>query len=276
MGPIGIFDSGFGGLTVFQSIEQLLPQYNYIYLGDNGRAPYGNRSFETVYQYTLECLHWFFRQDCPLVIIACNTASAKALRTIQQQDLVKLDSDKRVLGVIRPTAEVIGDYSKTKKIGVLGTNGTVNSGSYLVEINHFFPEVEVYQQACPLWVPFIENKNYQGEGVDYFVEKDIQALFQQNPDIDTVLLACTHYPLLEKEIKKYLPKGVTLISQGEIVAKSLKDYLSRHPEIREKLICAGQRHFYTTDSVADFEEHATSFFGKKIKAKFVHLGSTDF
>jgi len=271
MQPIGIFDSGFGGLTVFKSIVQVLPQYDYIYLGDNGRAPYGNRSFETVYQYTLECVKWFFKQNCPLVIIACNTASAKALRSIQQNDLPKIDPQKRVLGVIRPTAEIIGDFSKTKNVGILGTNGTVNSGSYLNEIEHFFPEIKVFQQACPLWVPFIENKDYQGDGVDYFIQKDIESLFGQSPDIDTVLLACTHYPLLENKIRKFLPANVTLVSQGEIVAKSLKDYLSRHEEINPKISQGGSKRFLTTDSVQDFEEHASIFFGEEVKAEFVNL-----
>lgn len=271
MRPIGVFDSGFGGLTVFKSIIELLPQYDFIYLGDNARAPYGNRSFETVYHYTLECMQWFFEQNCPLVIIACNTASAKALRTIQQNDLPKIDAQKRVLGVIRPTAEVIGHFSKSKQVGILGTKGTVSSGSYLNEIEHFFPEIKVFQQACPLWVPFIENKDYQGDGVDYFIEKDIESLFSQSTEIDTVLLACTHYPLLESKIRKFLPPNVTLVSQGDIVAQSLKDYLFRHQEIDEQLSKSGKRRFLTTDSVKDFEEHASIFFGGAVKAEFVEL-----
>jgi len=271
MHPIGIFDSGFGGLTVFRSIADLLPQYDYIYLGDNARAPYGNRSFETVYEYTLECVQWFFRQGCPLVILACNTASAKALRSIQQLDLPLQGGEKKVLGVIRPTAEVIGQYTKTKKVGVLGTKGTVSSLSYPREIGNFFPEVEVFQQACPLWVPFIENGDYQNDGVDYYIQNDLKSLFAQDAGIDTILLACTHYPLLADKIKKHLPDNVQVIGQGELVAASMKDYLYRHPEIENIVSKNGRKLFYTTDSKADFEEHAQLFFGEPIKAHTVHL-----
>lgn len=273
MRPIGIFDSGFGGLTVFKSIEHLLPEYDYIYLGDNARAPYGNRSFETVYHYTLQCVKWFFTQNCPLIIIACNTASAKALRTIQQIDLPKMGVEKRVLGVIRPTAELIGHFTKTKKVGVLGTLGTVTSESYPTEINHFFPEIEVFQQACPLWVPFIENKNYQGEGVDFVIEQDLKELFAKCRDIDTILLACTHYPLLENKIRKYLPQNIQLISQGDIVAKSLKNYLLKHSALEKTISKHQTRAFYTTDAVNDFEEHASSFFGSDVKAEFLDLNT---
>ncbi len=270
MHPIGIFDSGFGGLTVFRSIADLLPRYDYLYLGDNGRAPYGNRSFETVYEYTLECVQWFFRQGCPLVILACNTASAKALRSIQQLDL-PLWPDKNVLGVIRPTAEVIGHYTKTKKVGVLGTKGTISSDSYPREIGHFFPDVQVFQQACPLWVPFIENGDYQNDGVDYYIQKDLEALFAQDSGIDTILLACTHYPLLADKIRKYLPEGVQLVGQGDLVARSLEDYLKRHPEMETRISRHGRKSFYTTDSKSDFEAHAQVFFGIPVKAHFVHL-----
>lgn len=273
MHPIGIFDSGFGGLTVFRAIADLLPDYDYLYLGDNARAPYGNRSFETVYEYTLECVQWFFRQGCPLVILACNTASAKALRNIQQLDLPLSNQTRRVLGVIRPTAEVIGGYTTTKKVGVLGTKGTVSSGSYPREISNFFPEIEVWQQACPLWVPFIENGDYLNEGVDYYIQKDLEALFRQCAEIDTVLLACTHYPLLADKIKKYLPTGVQLIGQGDIVAASLADYLQRHPEIADNLSKNSKKSFYTTDDTSDFEAHAQVFFGAPVKAHFVHLNS---
>jgi len=271
--PIGIFDSGYGGLTVFRSIADLLPQYDYIYLGDNGRAPYGNRSFETVYRYTLQCVEWFFEKGCPLVILACNTASAKALRTIQQKDLPRLGGAKRVLGVIRPTAEVIGNYSLTKKVGILGTRGTVNSQSYLKEIEHFYPDVEVYQHACPLWVPFIENNEYQGSGIDFYIQKDLNELFEQSAGIDTLLLACTHYPLLEEKIKKFVPPEVKIISQGKIVADSLKNYLDRHPELEQSITRSGNRTFYTTDDNIDFEEHATRFFGEPVKAGFVQIGN---
>lgn len=272
MHPVGIFDSGYGGLTVFRAIADLLPQYDYCYLGDNARAPYGNRSFETVYEYTLECVHWFFDQGCPLVILACNTASAKALRTIQQKDLLLLGDTKRVLGVIRPSAETIGKYTRTGNVGILGTKGTVNSGSYPMEISRFYPELKVYQQACPLWVPFIENGEYRSDGVDYYIQKDLEQLFAQSPDIDTVLLACTHYPLLSEKIEKYLPEGVQLVAQGDIVAHSLADYLLRHPELERRVTKGGSKAFFTTDSTEDFEEHATQFFGAPVKAAHVHLG----
>lgn len=272
--PIGIFDSGYGGLTVFRSIAEKLPQYDYLYLGDNARAPYGNRSFETVYEYTLECVEWFFRQGCPLVILACNTASAKALRTIQQNDLPRLtDGDKRVLGVIRPTAEILGEYTGTGKVGVLGTKGTVNSGSYPAEIKKFYPGISVFQHACPLWVPFIENGLYQSEEIDPFIQKDLESLFAQDDEIDTVLLACTHYPLLEKKIAKYLPEQVKLISQGPIVADSLAGYLQRHPELESQITQGKSKTFFTTDTAADFQEHATQFFGTAVKAQHLHLSS---
>src|SRR5471030_2695957 len=243
--PIGIFDSGYGGLTVFRSIFQQLPGYDYIYLGDTARAPYGNRSFQSIHQYTWECVQWLFAQGCPLVILACNTASAKALRTIQQLDLKNEDPSKRVLGVIRPTAEVIGNYTKTKEIGVLGTKGTVQSGSYLIEIDHFFPDVKVYQQACPLWVPLIENGEYDKPGADYFVASYLDQILAQSANIDTILLACTHYPLLQEKIKAYLPGHIQIISQGDIVAKSLIDYLTRHPEMENKLTKGGTQQFFT-------------------------------
>ena len=229
--PIGVFDSGYGGLTVLKEITAKLPQYDYIYLGDNGRAPYGNRSFETIYQYTWQCVQWFFAQGCPLVVLACNTASAKALRSIQQKDLPMYASDKKVLGVIRPTTEVIGNYSKNKKVGILATNGTVESQSYPIEIHKFFPDVKVYQLACPIWVPLVENNEYKNDGADYFIEKNIKQIMMQDAGIDTILLACTHYPLLIDKIKKYLPAGVTVIAQGEIAAASLAAYLQRHTEI---------------------------------------------
>lgn len=269
--PIGIFDSGYGGLTVFRSIAAKLPGYDYIYLGDNGRAPYGNRSFETVYQYTLECVEWFFKMGCPLVIIACNTASAKALRTIQQNDLPRLAPEKRVLGVIRPTAEIIGTYTKTKQVGVLGTRGTVNSGSYKIEINKFYPEVAVHQLACPMWVPIVEYGEYESDGADYFVKKYIDELLAGGANIDTLLLACTHYPLLMDKIKKYLPPGITAIPQGEIVADSLAHYLQRHAEIDAMITRTGSRGFYTTDDTADFDNHGTNFFGEQVRSQFVHL-----
>ena len=269
--PIGIFDSGYGGLTVFRSIASLLPQYDYIYLGDNARAPYGNRSFDTVHQYTLECVEWFFKMGCPLVILACNTASAKALRTIQQQDLPRIAPGKRVLGVIRPTAEIIGKYTQSGSVAVLGTKGTVTSDSYKLEINKFYPEINVYQKACPMWVPLVEYGEYQSEGADYFVKKYLDEMLSGATDIDTILLACTHYPLLADKIKKYLPHGINIVSQGPIVADSLAYYLARHTEMEQQLTKTGSRHFYTTDDTADFDNHASVFFGEKVQSEYVHL-----
>lgn len=271
--PIGIFDSGYGGLTVFRSIARLLPQYDYIYLGDNSRAPYGNRSFDTVHQYTLECVQWFFDQGCPLIIIACNTASAKALRTIQQQDLPHIAPDKRVLGVIRPTAEVIGNYTKTKSVGVLGTKGTVASGSYEIEINKFFPEVKVHQLACPMWVPLVEYGEYETDGADFFVKKYLDELMACAPDIDTILLACTHYPLLIDKIKKYLPAEINVVAQGDIVATSLADYLVRHKEMETRITRGGTMRFFTTDDTAGFDNHATIFFGSAVRSEHVSLNA---
>ena len=270
--PIGVFDSGYGGLTVLKEIIGRLPEYDYIYLGDNARAPYGNRSFETVYHYTLQCVQWFFEQGCSLVILACNTASAKGLRSIQQLDLPRIDPSKRVLGVIRPTTEMIGNFSETKSVGILATNGTVASNSYPVEIAKFFPGLKVYQEACPLWVPLIENNEHQNNGADFFVKKNLDSIFEKGKDIDVILLGCTHYPLLNEKIQENLPNGVRLISQGEIVANSLADYLQRHPEIEIKCSKTGQRVFYTTDSTEDFDNHATIFFGEAVRSRHVDLG----
>ena len=269
--PIGVFDSGYGGLTVLREIVAQLPQYDYLYLGDNARAPYGTRSFETVYQYTLECVEWFFKQGCSLVILACNTASAKALRTIQQNDLPKIDGNKRVLGVIRPTTEIIGNFTHTNEIGILGTNGTVQSKSYPIEIKKSYPALKVFQQACPVWVSLVENDEYNSAGADYFVKKDIDSLLNQSADIDTILLACTHYPLLIDKIKQFVPKEMAIVSQGEIVAKSLQDYLTRHPEIEEQCSKSGKLSFYTTDSAEDFDNHAAIFFGKPLKSRHLEL-----
>ena len=271
--PIGVFDSGYGGLTVLKEIVRSLPDYDYIYLGDNARAPYGPRSFETVYHYTLECVQWFFRQGCELVILACNTASAKALRTIQQHDLPKIDPGKRVLGVIRPTTEVIGNYSRTGHIGVLGTMGTVLSESYPIEIARFFPELQVYQEACPMWVPLVENDEYDKPGADYFIQQHLQHLLKKSPSIDTLLLACTHYPLLIDKIRKYCKPGTTILSQGEIVAASLVEYLKRHPEIADKCARNGTVKFYTTDSASDFNRHSRIFMGQEIQASQVDLAA---
>lgn len=269
--PIGIFDSGYGGLTVFRAIKDLMPQYDYVYLGDNARAPYGNRSFETVYEYTWECVQWFFKQNCPLVILACNTASAKALRNIQRLNLPVTNPDKRVLGVIRPSAEIIGNYTKTKKIGIMGTKGTVDSQSYPIEIKKFSPDANVFQIACPQLVPLIENNEYETEAADYFVKKYVDALFSQSDEIDTILLACTHYPLLLDKIQKHAPKDVTILSQGELVAESLKDYLHRHPDVETSITKSGQVQFFTTDDAKDFDEHASYFFGEAVNAQHLHL-----
>jgi glutamate racemase len=270
-GPIGVFDSGYGGLTVLKEIVNQLPQYDYLYLGDNARAPYGPRSFETVYQYTLEAVQWFFNQGCSLVVLACNTASAKALRTIQQNDLEKIAPGKRVLGVIRPTTEVIGSFSKTNAVGILGTTGTVQSGSYPIEIAKFYPGLAVYQEACPMWVPLIENNEHNEAGADYFVKKHINQLLQQSPDIDTILLACTHYPLLANKIAQVIPENIKLVTQGSIVAGSLAAYLSRHPEIDQQCSTGGQISFFTTDSTEDFDNHAANFYGKPVKSSHLQL-----
>jgi len=272
MSPIGVFDSGYGGLTVFREFINLLPGYDYLYLGDNSRAPYGTRSFETVYKYTLECVQWLISQKCPLIILACNTASAKALRTIQQNDLRNLDPNVRVLGVIRPTSEIIGSFTKTKNIGILATNGTVQSNSYAIEISKFYPEITITQEACPMWVPLIENREHENEGADYFIKKNIDSIFKKNKEIDALLLACTHYPLLKEKIQKNLPAQVQLISQGEIVAASLKDYLERHYEIEKRITKGQQRFFYTTDSVQDFDSNAATFFGESVSSRHVDIG----
>lgn len=269
--PIGVFDSGYGGLTVFRAIADKLPQYDYVYLGDNGRAPYGSRATETVYQYTLQCVRWFFDKGCPLVILACNTASARALRMIQQNDLPRIAPDKRVLGVIRPTAEVIGAYTHTGSVGVLGTKGTISSGAYEREAHKFFPDVRIHPLACPMWVPLVENGEYLSDQADHFVKKNLEELMAMAPDIDTVLLACTHYPLLMDKIVKYLPEGITIVQQGDITANSLADYLRRHPDMEARISRGGQKHFYTTDDTADFDNHGTTFFGEEVRSEFVQL-----
>ncbi|RYY41583.1 MAG: glutamate racemase [Chitinophagaceae bacterium] len=269
--PIGVFDSGYGGLTVLRSLVDRLPQYDYLYLGDNARAPYGNRSFETVYRYTLQCVEWLLQQGCPLIVLACNTASAKALRNIQQNDLHRLDPNARVLGVIRPTAEVVGNYSKQGAVAVLATNGTVQSRSYELEIEKFFPAMKVVQEACPMWVPLIENNEHNSPGADYFVRQHVERVLRQHPDVDTLLLACTHYPLLIEKIRQLLPERIQVLAQGDIVSESLQDYLQRHPEINERLSREGQRTFYTTDAVDDFNNKATIFFGERIESRHIDL-----
>lgn len=263
-GPIGVFDSGYGGLTVLKELVKTLPQYDFLYLGDNARAPYGTRSFETVYEYTLQCVNVLFDRGCHLVVLACNTASAKALRTIQQKDLPQLAPNKRVLGVIRPTTEIIGNYSKTGHVGVLGTSGTVNSGSYEVEIHKFFPELKVHQEACPMWVPLIENNEMNSPGAEYFIKKHVDQLMQKDPAIDAIILACTHYPLIQEKIQRHLPQYVKLISQGNLVARSLQDYLNRHPELEHHCSKTGRVHFFTTDQTENFDRAATLFYGKAV------------
>lgn len=269
--PVGVFDSGYGGLTVLKEITARLPAYDYLYMGDNARAPYGPRSFQQVYEYTLEAIEWFFKQGCPLVVLACNTASAKALRTIQQNDLERIGADKRVLGVIRPTAEVIGNYSKTGHVGVLGTKGTVTSGSYVMEIEKFFPDIKVSQEACPMWVPLIESNEHQSPGADYFVKQHINNLLAKDAEIDTILLGCTHYPLLMKKLTWFIPPGMEVVEQGKIVARSLADYLERHPEIAGKCSQGAQIEFFTTGEPADFDENAAIFFGKPVKSLHLEL-----
>ncbi len=271
--PIGVFDSGYGGLTVFKEFINKLPQYDYLYLGDNARAPYGPRSFETIYNYTLQCVQWFFEQGCPLVILACNTASAKALRTIQQKDLAQFGQDKRVLGVIRPTTELIGNLSESKQVGILATQGTVTSNSYVIEIEKLFPGVKVFQQACPMWVPLVENDEYKSHGADFFVKKYINQLLDQSPGIDTILLACTHYPLLHDKIREFTPADIRILSQGEIVANSLVDYLLRHTDIKNRISTGGTKKFYTTDSIKDFNMHAGNFYGSAVIS--IHLDIDD-
>ncbi len=272
MAAIGVFDSGYGGLTILKNMQDLLPQYDYLYLGDNARAPYGNRSFDAVYHYTWEAVQWFFKQGCPLVVLACNTASAKALRSIQQKNLPMLeDQSLRVLGVIRPTSEVIGSYSKTNHIGILATKGTVVSESYVIEIKKFFPDTTVSQQACPIWVPLIENNEYLTPGGEWFIARDLDRFIQSTPGLDTILLGCTHYPLLKPILEKYAPPHIKIVSQGDIVADSLKAYLQRHAAVENKLSKGGTANFYTTDSITDFNEKASFFYGASIESKHAEI-----
>lgn len=270
-GPIGVFDSGYGGLTILSEIKKLMPEYDYLYLGDNARAPYGNRSFELIYEFTLQAVNWLFSQGCQLVIIACNTASAKALRNIQQKDLTQMDSIKRVLGVIRPTAESIINISKTKHIAILGTEGTIQSGSYEKEIERLNQDFKITTEACPMWVPLVENKEFDKQGADYFVKQHINRILKKDKYIDTIILGCTHYPLMIKKIEKYTPKSITIISQGEYVAKSLKEYLKRHTTL-EALCSKNGKHLYcTTESAEKFEILASFFLNDSINAKKIDL-----
>lgn len=258
-GPIGVFDSGYGGLTILGKFRELLPQYDYLYLGDNARTPYGTRSYEIVYEFTLEAVKKLFELGCPLVILACNTASAKALRSIQQNDLPHLDPTRRVLGVIRPTAEYIGNVTNTRHVGLLATAGTVKSESYPLEIKKIFPDIHVTGVPCPMWVPLVENNEYSSEGADFFVRKYIEMLLNEDPQIDTIILGCTHYPLLKDKIRQYTPAHIQLISQGELVAESLKDYLHRHADMNARCSHNGRCEFLTTESVEKFRESASVF-----------------
>jgi glutamate racemase len=266
-GAIGIFDSGYGGLTVLSGIKQVMPEYDYIYLGDNARAPYGSRSFESVYEFTLEAVEWFFTQGCHLVILACNTASAKALRTIQQVNLPAIDPHKRVLGVIRPTVECLTGLSQTNHIGVLGTEGTIQSQSYEIEINKLHPALTVTGEACPMWVPLVENREFDKPGADYFVKQHIDRLLTKDPLIDTLLLGCTHYPLLLPVINRFLPAHMKVISQGSYVANSLKDYLHRHPEMAERCTKNGTVRYFTTESPKKFKQQASLFLNEAVDAE---------
>lgn len=270
-GPIGVFDSGYGGLTILHGIRQLLPEYDYVYLGDNARAPYGTRSFDVVYEFTRQAVIKLFEMGCHLVILGCNTASAKALRTIQQHDLPSLDSNRRVLGVIRPTAEVIGSLTKNRHVGLLATEGTVKSESYQLEIKKFFPDIQVSGIACPFWVPLVEYNEADSPGADYFVKKRLEALAQKDSLIDTIILGCTHYPLLMPKIKKYKRPGVRIIAQGEYVANSLKDYLKRHPEMNAKCTKTSTCQYFTTENPMRFQEQAQVFLHEKIQVNHVDL-----
>ena len=266
-GAIGIFDSGYGGLTVLSEIKSLMPEYDYIYLGDNARAPYGSRSFESVYEFTLEAVEWFFSHGCPLVILACNTASAKALRTIQQVNLPRINPTGRVLGVIRPTAESLTGLSLTNHIGILGTEGTIQSGSYEIEIQKIHPQLTVTGEACPMWVPLVENREFDKPGADYFLKQHIDRVLEKDPLIDTLILGCTHYPLLMPGIKRFLPAGVKVIAQGGYVAASLKDYLHRHPEMEQRCTKHGTVRYFTTESSDKFKQQASLFLNERVDAE---------
>jgi glutamate racemase len=265
--PIGIFDSGYGGLTVFEEVKKLLPEYDYLYFGDNARAPYGNRSFDVVYEFTLEAVQFLFDQGCPLVVLACNTASAKALRTIQQQDLPHIAPENRVLGVIRPSTEEIGFLSKNRHVGVLGTTGTIQSQSYVIELKKFAPDIHVTQHACPMWVPLIENEKHLHPAGIQFIEEDVRAILEKDPLIDTIILACTHYPVIKEKIREIAGKHINIVSQGPIVAEKLKEYLAVHPEMEEKLSKNGSRTFYSSESSVVFNEKAERFLGYPVASE---------
>lgn len=270
-GPIGVFDSGYGGLTILRQIQQFLPQYDYLYLGDNARAPYGSRSFDVIYRYTLEAVEALFQRGCQLVILACNTASAKALRTIQERDLQRLDPTRRVLGVIRPTVEAVCKVTSSRHVGILATAGTINSGSYTLEIHKLAPDIVVTGQACPMWVPLVENYEFDSPGADYFVRKRIEGIMRLDPQIDTLVLGCTHYPLLMNKIVKYVPTGVRIVPQGEYVAASLKDYLQRHADMAQRCTTGGTVSYLTTEDSAKFRESAALFMHQKVEVEQIEL-----
>jgi len=270
-GAIGVFDSGYGGLTILESLRNKLPENDFIYLGDNARTPYGSRSFDVVYKYTLEAVKFLFNQGCPLVILACNTASAKALRSIQQNDLPLLAPENRILGVLRPTTEEIGNFTSSKHVGILGTSGTIKSNSYSIEIKKFFPELTVVQKSCPMWVPLIENNEFETTGGDFFIRKYLDEILAQDDKIDTLILACTHYPILIKKITSFLPKGVRVVSQGDLVASKLEDYLFRHPQISERLTKKANLEVLTTENSDSFDAVASGFYSHKIHSKTVQF-----
>ena len=270
-GPIGVFDSGYGGLTILSKIREALPEYDYIYLGDNARTPYGTRSFEIVYEFTLQAVNKLFEMGCHLVILACNTASAKALRTIQMNDLPNIDPDRRVLGVIRPTAECIGSMTQTRHVGILAPAGTIKSESYPLEVHKLFEDIKVSGEACPMWVPLVENNEANSEGADFFIRKYIDNLLAKDRQIDTLVLGCTHYPILLPKIQKFIPQGVKVVAQGEYVATSLKDYLHRHPEMDMKCTREGKCRFYTTEAEDKFIESASMFLNENITVQRITL-----
>ncbi len=271
-GPIGVFDSGYGGLTILHGMRQLLPQYDYLYLGDNARTPYGTRSFDVVYRFTRQAVMKLFERGCHLVILGCNTASAKALRSIQQNDLPLVAPDRRVLGIIRPTAEKIGQLTTKRHVGILATEGTIKSNSYNLEISKLYPDIKVSGVACPFWVPLVEYNEADSPGADYFVKKRIDQLMDLDPDIDAIILGCTHYPLLMPKIKKYVPKGVRIVSQGEYVADSLADYLARHPEMERRCSKGGTCNYLTTENTDRFKESAQMFLHESVDVENIVLG----
>ncbi len=270
-GPIGVFDSGYGGLTILQRVQALMPQYDYVYLGDNARAPYGMRSFQVVYEFTLQAVRHLFQLGCPLVVLGCNTASAKALRTIQQVDLPRLDASRRVLGIIRPTAECVGELTRSRHVGIVATPGTIRSNTYALEIAKLHPDITVTGQACPLWATLVENGEVDNPGTDYFVGKDLRSLMRRDPAIDTIILGCTHYPLLLDSIRRHVPAGMTLIPQGNYVAGSLQDYLFRHPEMEQRITRGGRTCYLTTEDPVAFNASAVMFLSQPVEAERITL-----